>query len=59
MWDLFCTHPDFYPRLVQVKSNRKAPREEMDAMIAFRAKGCRKELVIWKDRQPNPVVIIL
>lgn len=45
--------------LVQVKTNRPAPRKEMEALRQFEIPNCcvSKQLWIWKDRQAVPVVI--
>lgn len=59
MWDVIATHPEKAVRLIQAKSNRRPGRDEMGRMIAFRAYGCRKELVVWKDYAREPVVVIL
>lgn len=59
IWDVVATHPERAPRLIQAKSNRKPGKDEMQRMIAFRAFGCRKELVVWKDYAREPVVVIL
>lgn len=51
IWDLIAVRYDAV-RLVQVKSNRPAPRPEMESMRAFKVpQNVTKWLVIVRDRQ--------
>ncbi len=46
--------------LVQVKSNRRPGKSEMDILKAFQCpRFCRKELWVFKDRVRNPEIVEL
>lgn len=50
VFDLVALHPDYGIRLIQVKSNRKPGRQEMDALRAFQCHASwRKELWVYRD----------
>ena len=57
-WDIIAVSPARV-LLVQVKSNRRPGRAEMDRLRVFKAPMCcvAKQLWIWKDRVAVPVII--
>lgn len=59
MWDIVALGPDGVD-LVQVKSNRNPPKDEMAILKAFVPfHYCRKLLHVWKDYQREPVETVL
>jgi len=43
--------------LIQVKSNRRPGRIEMDRLGAFQCpRFCRKQVWVFRDRQPAPII---
>jgi Holliday junction resolvase len=59
MWDLVCLGTDGVV-LIQVKSNRMPPRQEMDVLRAFVAPSyCKKLVHVWRDFAREPDVTVL
>lgn len=57
-WDLVA-YDSTRVRYIQVKSNRKPPKKEWDALVADNVPDaiCTKELWIWHDYNSNPEII--
>lgn len=59
LWDL-CAVNGVSVRFVQVKTNRKPPREYTEKLAAFVCPpNCTKELWIFTDREPKPLIFVL
>jgi hypothetical protein len=61
VFDLIGLGPDLdNALLIQVRSNRKLGKSEMDILRAFQVpKFCKKELWVFKDYQRNPEILEL
>lgn len=58
-WDIIASHPT-HIRFIQVKSNRRPCKLEMETMTNFRnPPGSSKELWVWMDGEKMPLVEIL
>lgn len=59
LWDL-CAVNAVSIRFVQVKTNRKPSKEYTEELAAFVCPpNCTKELWLFRDREPKPLIFVL